>query len=64
LVFNRLFVVLVVPVVHPFVKVFWRPWLFRVLVIEFLKLMQALYKVLHRVPDQVRVIALPVYTVF
>jgi hypothetical protein len=63
-VFDRLFVVLVVPAVYLFVKVFWRPWLFRVLVIEFFKLIQTLYKVIHRVPDQVRVVALPVYTVF
>jgi hypothetical protein len=63
-VFNRLFVVLIVPAVYLFVKVFWRLWLFRVLVIEFFKLIQALYKVLHRIPDQVRIVALLVYTVF
>jgi hypothetical protein len=58
-VFDRLFIVVVVPALNLFVQVFRRPWLFWVIVMEFLKLLRTAYEIPGRVPGRIRVVAFP-----
>jgi hypothetical protein len=50
-------------VVDLFVQVLRRPWLVRVVVVEFPELLWAAYKILCRVPNRIRIVAFPTYLV-
>jgi hypothetical protein len=52
-----------VPAVEPFVQIFRRPQLVRVVVMEFSKLLRTAYKIPCRVPIRIRVVAFPAHLI-
>ena len=55
---------LAVLVLYPFAKVFRRPWLFWISIVEFFQFVWAAYKVLGRIPIRVRIVTSPTCVIF